>query len=223
MNRKRGKAYRKLAADQKARIPKIERRVSPPLPRVKGRTASQIASMPIQEFNRMDEADMRRAVSTMASVANKRLRRFQAAGESSPAVRSVEESGGRFSVKGKTLNELRSEFMRAKQFLESPTGTRSGWEKVKRGVIDALARRGVEISNKTFDDFWEAYEKLKEISQEAGNRALKYDVMKTVGEMVEQGRDPDDIAVSLQGEIQGIYEQRRLVDERGSVSSFFEL
>lgn len=82
-------------------------------------------------YRRLTEPTLRKVVNRLASAANKRLRRMENAGEASPAYKEVQASGGKFSTAGKTLEGLRREFLRAKQFFEDKTSSLQFWRKVK--------------------------------------------------------------------------------------------
>lgn len=168
---------------------------------------------------------MRKVVGRLVSAGNKRLRSFEKVGESSPATRHVSRSGGAFSTKGKDLNALRSEYTRAKNFLQAKTGTRKGWKSVKRDTISALKEKGVEMTEKQFDDVWKAYEELKELSPEVANRGMKYSVLKDVADMVtETDASADEIATALHKNLSQIYEEQAGLDNGvDGVSGFFEI
>lgn len=82
-------------------------------------------------YRKLSESTLRKVVNRLASAGNKRLRRMEQAGETSPAYREVQASGGKFSTKGKTLEGLRREFLRAKQFFEDKTSSLQFWRQVK--------------------------------------------------------------------------------------------
>ena len=140
---------------------------------VSGMSVQDILNMDINTFNKLNASDLRKVVGRLVSAGNKRLRSFERANERSPATRHVAKSGGKFSTKGKDLNALRSEYTRAKNFMQAKTGTRKGWKQVKRETIAGLKKHGVEIAESKFDDIWTAYEDLKELSPEVANRGLK--------------------------------------------------
>ena len=192
---------------------------------VSGMTVQDILNMDNATFNKLTESEMRKVVGRLVSAGNKRLRSFERAGESSPATRHVENSGGAFSTKGKDLNALRAEYTRAKNFLQARTGTRRGWTKTKRETIEGLSKQGVEMSEKQFEKVWKAYEDLKELSPEVANRGLKYSVLKDVANMVtDESKTADEIAVALNENLSQIYEeQARLEHGFDGVSGFFEI
>lgn len=190
--------------------------------KVSGKSIKELMSIDPADFNRLDERELKTITSRLASAANKRLRRFEKSGISTPATRRAEESGGFFSVKGKTLNQTRAEFMRAKQFLEAKTSTRRGWETTRKNTIARLRDLGVNVTKDQLDELWQAYEKLKEMSPEVESASLKYDVLKGINERITAGVDADSAAISMLDEIKGIYEERAAADEDGGVSGFFE-
>ena len=97
---------------------------------VSGLTIENILSMDIDKFNKLKEPDLKKIVGRLVSAANKRIRRMESAGIESPALSGVKRSGGTFSVKDKNLDQLRSEYARAKRFLTSKTSTIKGAKKV---------------------------------------------------------------------------------------------
>lgn len=192
---------------------------------VSGLSIQDILSMDINKFNSLKTPDLRKVVGRLVSAGNKRLRSFERAGESSPATRYVEKSGGAFSTKGKDLNALRSEFARAKNFLEAKTGTRKGWKQAKKETIQGLKKHGIEMSESQFEDVWKSYEALKELSPEVANRGLKYSILKDVANMVtDADKSAEEIALALHNNLTQIYEQKAgLSDDVSGVSGFFEI
>lgn len=91
-------------------------------------------------------SEYRRAVSRQASVANKRIERLEKnALTDSPAYKKfIDEGGHRFSVKGKSYNEVQQELSRINRFLNSETSTVKG---VNRVLADMAANTGLKYSN----------------------------------------------------------------------------
>ena len=192
---------------------------------VSGMSVQDILNMDNSTFNKLTASEMRKVVGRLVSAGNKRLRSFERVGESSPATRHVARTGGAFSTKGKDLNALRSEYMRAKNFLQAKTGTRKGWAKTKRETIEGLRKQGVEMSENLFNDVWQAYEDLKELSPEVATRGLKYSVLKAVVDMVTgENKSADEIATALHENLSRIYEEQAGLEYgAGGVSGFFEI
>lgn len=192
---------------------------------VSGMSVQDILNMDIETFNKLNKSDLRKVVGRLVSAGNKRLRSFERAGESSPATRHVVKSGGAFSTKGKDVNALRAEFARAKNFMQSKTGTRKGWKQVKKEVTEGLKKQGVKMSESQFNEVWKAYEELKELSPEVATRGLKYSVLKDVANMVtDTNNSADEIAAAMHENLSRIYEeQAELNNGVDGVSGFFEI
>lgn len=192
---------------------------------VSGMSVQDILNMDIDTFNKLNTSDLRKVVGRLVSAGNKRLRSFERAGERSPATLHVAKSGGAFSTKGKDLNALRSEYTRAKNFMQAKTGTRKGWKQVKMETIASLKKHGVEMTESQFDDVWTAYEDLKELSPEVANRGLKYSVLKDVADMMtDTNKSADEIAMALNENLSRIYEEQAgLNNGVDGVSGFFEI
>lgn len=83
-----------------------------------------------KDVSEMTRQELAKECYKLNSKLNKRIKRLEQAtkkdGILSPALKSVQDSGGKFSAKGKTLNELRKEYARAKAFEKMETGTVTG-------------------------------------------------------------------------------------------------
>lgn len=92
--------------------------------------------------------EYRKEASRMASLANKRLARLEQNDlKDSPAYRGYLESGGvRFSVRGKTHNELQKEVARLNAFINANTSTVRG---VNNYLKEIAANTGIHYKNLT--------------------------------------------------------------------------
>ena len=90
--------------------------------------ASYLDWMLIENPNELDDRDLRKAVSSMGAVANKRLKRMENAGISFGNVEDDNTISGvkKFSVRGKSISEVKREFKRVKNFLENPQSSLTG-------------------------------------------------------------------------------------------------
>ena len=90
---------------------------------VKGLKISDIMDLSWEKLNSLNIEDMRLLTGRLVSASNKRIRRLSKAtrGTSSFAYQYVEERGKNFSTRGKDINQLRTEFKTAKQFLSMKT------------------------------------------------------------------------------------------------------
>lgn len=190
---------------------------------VSGKSVKDILNMDVQAFNSLSKSDLQKVVGRLVSAGNKRLRNFEKRGESSPATRAVERSGGKFSTKGKSVNELRSEFARARNFLKSKTSTISGYETVKKATAEQLKKSGVDVTLQTLDEILKIYERLKEVDPNVATRGMKYGVLQEISSMID-GVDPGQILVEMQSRLSDIYEQEiEMLDGDIGVSGFFEI
>lgn len=192
---------------------------------VSGKSVSDILNMDINTFNSLKLPEMRKVVGRLVSAGNKRLRSFERAGESSPATRYIlDESGGVFSTRGKNLNQLRAEYMRAKSFLESKTGNRKGWAQVKKETIETLETKGIHMTENQWERFWKSYQKLKQLDKSVANKAYKYTTLDNVIDYVKDtDMTPEEIATTLKDKLSEIYEQHEVLNnEFSGVSEFFE-
>ena len=189
---------------------------------VSGLSVEDILNMDFDKFNELGAKDMKLVVGRLVSAANKRIRRLESAGIESPAYRQVMRSGGYISTQGKDLNALRSEFARARNFLESKTSSRTGYKKVRKETIANLKKEGVEIDPSQFDEVFNLYERLKEIDPSISNRTLKYAVLSEIASMPDELSIEDKTDLMRQKLVQLYEERAELENGSGGVSDFFE-
>lgn len=189
------------------------------------RTVQSLLNIDNQVFNSLTRKELAQVVSKLSSAANKRIVRFQQAKESSPALRQVYNSGGKFSVKGKDLNQLRAEYVRVRNFMKSATGDLKSWRKQKKLIIERMRKDGVELTEGQFDKFWKLYETLKDIHPEVAEKNLRYEVYRELSRtLVANEGDMDKTLEQMSEKISEIYERQQedMRDEKG-VSGFFAL
>lgn len=181
-----------------------------------------ILSMGLNEFNKLKENQLRSLTNKLVSAANKRVRRFHAAGQKSPALSKVEQEG-KFSTRNKSFNELRQEFARTRRFLQSETGNIRGAKRVQNQVINNLNRSGVSITRDQYNIFFDAYEKLKQQNPEVAERRFKYMAMKEISARIIDDTDPAAIAEALANDFNSIYEATEEEEQDAyAISEFFE-
>lgn len=89
--------------------------------------------------------EYRKEASRLASMANKRIQRLEKNDlKDSPAYKSYIENGGKFSVKGKSHNELQHEVARLRKFINAETSTIKG---VTKTLKDMASNTGIKYSN----------------------------------------------------------------------------
>ena len=91
-------------------------------------------------------ADYRKEASRLAAMANKRVQRLENNGlQDAPAYKGyIESGGGKFSVKGKTHNELQREVARMQKFIAAKTSTVTGVNNYLKGIA---ANTGIKYTN----------------------------------------------------------------------------
>ena len=102
------------------------------------------------------QAEFRKEVSRLASLANKRIQRLEDAKlTDSPAYQKWVENGSvKFGVKGKTYNQLQSEMARLNRFINAQTSTIRG---INSNLKEMAANTGIK------------YGTLKELRSKAAN------------------------------------------------------
>lgn len=127
-------------------------------------TVNEILALDFDDVNKMSRKELAKAVSTLASAANKRLRVLERSGNAdSFAYRQVIIDGpGKFSVAGKNQGELKHEFTRAKLFYQRKTSTSAGWKKFLQDAGQRIAGDKKYFTNMTAEErqtFWDAYDR----------------------------------------------------------------
>jgi hypothetical protein len=144
---------------------------------------------------------------------------MQAQNESSPALIRAMESGGNFSVKGKSLDELKKEFMRVKSFLQDKTSDLKRWKKLKNKLKESLGKSGIVIDENKVGKVIHIYEEIRKKNPEVSAKEFKYKIFETIQTM------PDDISINQQIEniadnLENIYlETKKEKDSLQDVSS----
>ena len=125
---------------------------------------------------------LKKEVSRMASMANKRLRRLERNELTDlPAYQSWVEGGAiKFSVKGKDYNQLQAEFWRLKRFLDNKTSLVRGANKYLREMAENIGIKYnslAELKAKS-KEFFRLADKIKEYYKMSELSALALDYQK---------------------------------------------
>lgn len=154
------------------------------------------------------QAEFRKEVSRLASLANKRIQRLEAAKlTDSPAYQKWVENGAvKFGVKGKTYNQLQSEMARINRFINAQTSTIRG---INRNLKEMAANTGIK------------YGTLKELRSKAtsffelASKVEQY--LRTVNDMASA------IGYNKIWEVINEYVEREKIDLSGSENNIDEL
>lgn len=126
--------------------------------------------------------ELRKEVSRMASMANKRLNRLENNNLTMlPAYQAWEQNGSiRFSVKGKDYNQLQAEYWRLKNFLDDRTSTVREANAFLREMAEntGIQYNGLEDLKNKSARFFELAEKIREYNQAIGQAAQALDYQK---------------------------------------------
>lgn len=141
-------------------------------------TVKEFMQLTPEDLTRMSEKELRETVRTMASAANKRLRRLGETklGRSAPGYKAAMKRGA-FSSKGKNRSQLLGEATREMRFFNYKTGSVRGWEKYQRDVYNRMRSKFEQEEKKKpkserkellpyneidKEKFWEIYRKYEE-------------------------------------------------------------
>lgn len=112
-----------------------------------------------KDIREYTEKELRKICGRYRDMANKRIKRLEAEKLPSPALHSVMKSGGKFSTKGKNLNQLRKETQRCINFLNMATSSVGGARAEKRKIEKRL---GVSnLSEKQLKVIYQAFRDLR--------------------------------------------------------------
>lgn len=115
-------------------------------------------------FASMKRKDLVAEMQPTIDAANKRLQRLQGLETLSPALNSVMQSGGKFTLKGKTRNEIIKEASRALSFINMKTSTVSGAKQFERNFAAKLSNKSKDITNDQRKTLFDSFRKLQQIS-----------------------------------------------------------
>ena len=162
-----------------------------------GLTIKDIQKMSMDKFQKYTPAQQKELISRLASAGNKRLRNLEKSGIETPATIKLNLSGGKLSVKGKTGDELIKEFYRAKNFLNSPTSTKTGWKITKQEIQKTISDIGKIYKGMSYNEAianaFAYYDALSEIDPTLTMNRDKYKVTGKIAEMMKNGIEPEEI------------------------------
>lgn len=125
---------------------------------------SRVAKQLPQNFEKMKRDELAKQLQPTIDAANKRLKRLEGLKTLSPALNSVMESGGKFSIRGKSRNEVLKEASRAIAFINMKTSTVSGAKQFEKGFAAKLSNKAKDITNDQRKVLFDSFRKLQQIS-----------------------------------------------------------
>lgn len=175
------------------------------------------------------QKDFRKETSRLISMANKRIKRLENSDfNTSPAYQKwLQDGGEKFSIRGKTQQEVRNEFFRVKNYLDSSTSSISGTKK----VLTTLAENtGIKVNStkelhSNAKAFFELANKVDEYLSVAsrGSEAIGYQrIWKAINMYIQDNElELKDVNVNeIIGKVADMAEQKLLQDNRNSYDFF---
>ena len=189
----------------------------------KHRTIKELLDLDIVDVDKMTEKELRKVVGRLRDAGNKKLKRLQKTGLSTPALRQVEKSGGKFSTEGKKLNALRAEYQRIKAFYEAKTSTATGYKKAQAETMRQFKAKGIDVTQEKLDKMYEVYEKIRKDSPKHMRTAqMKYKIL-SITSVMDDEFDVDEAAIDIYNNLEEIYEEiKRENADFDSISEFFK-
>ena len=151
--------------------------------------------------------ELRKEVSRMASMANKRIDRLERNNLTMlPAYQAWEQNGSiRFSVKGKSYEETQAEYWRLKQFLDDRTSTVTQANDFLREMAEntGIQYNGLEDLKAKSAKFFELADLIKQYNQSINQSAQALDYQKIWQDINTYVLDTDaDLAAAVSSEEQ---------------------
>lgn len=155
-------------------------------------TIGEIEKLTSIEIKNMSDSEIRRMASDYFTAMNKRLKRLEKSGETgAPSYRFLSEEQQtdtpRFSVKGKSTEQIKKELTRAKMFSSGKTSTIRGIKSVKKEIFEV--KLGIPIP-KEDKLFWEEYRKYLERNSNLVN-SKNFDSLQAQRLIAKQYQDGD--------------------------------
>lgn len=100
-----------------------------------------------------------------------------------PALRAYEKR--KDEEKPTDRNKMISEIQKMRKFLSDETSTLSGWRTVQDRILKELDKKGIKLDNNDFDEFFNIYEKIKELSPQVAQFEYKYNAFGLISEYIE--------------------------------------
>lgn len=115
-------------------------------------------------FDKMKRNELVKQMQPTIDAANKRIKRLQGMKTLPPALNAVMDNGGKFSLKGKSRNEVLKESSRVIAFINMKTSTVSGAKQFERGFAAKLSDKAQNITNDQRKVLFDSFRKLEQIS-----------------------------------------------------------
>ena len=166
----------------------------------------------------MSRSELAKVTRVLADAANKRVVRLEKADISSPAYLGYLRSGGKFSTKGKNVNQLRSEYIRARAFLNAKTSTIKGANKFKAEMEKRFYGILTPQQTKTL---WTAFHRLEEIDGQFVTQYYRYVLEDLHDTIIGSNDDIDYLVQHGENTIDDLYRQKQ--NNRRGIGDMFDI
>lgn len=128
-------------------------------------TVEKIKNLEYDDILKLNEKELRKALNTAVSAANKRIKRLEESGVSSGALENLKSNRTQqyFSSKDKDYKQLRAELMRARNFLRAKSSTLRGAKKIEKEIGKRINFDYSSMNKKQKNTFWESYNEIKKM------------------------------------------------------------
>lgn len=197
----------------------------------KGLNVETLLTLDPDEIMDMKSPQLREVVSRLSATANKRLKRMTEKYPNIPVVAQT-KAGGKFSTKGKDLTSLRNEYLRAREFLNDPNTTITGWKRTEKALANEMKKEGWTVNPNDIPELLLNFNKLTGAEGIDLTRGERYKYAREIEEVVVEGANRsmksseailDSFATALQRvgySMDGENYERTFED---GVSQFFDL
>lgn len=188
----------------------------------------QLLMVDTDAINEMDKQTLSSVLKQMSRYVQTRVRSFDKAGESSPALEHLRQEGGTImSDPSMSVFQMRREWARAVDFLSAKTSTLTGWRQHKRDSMRMIRERtGLNVTSKDYDKFWRLYQRMIETDPKYRSKDYKYEAGEMISEQIveakKSGADFEHIFDVLQKTINAAYIQQQKADQI-ALSGMYEL
>lgn len=158
----------------------------------------------IYDLSKMTSYELKEVLAPIRDAVHKRVVAIKKSGVPSPAIRSLNSSGGLLSAKGKDKSALIDEINRGKSFLNMQTSTIKGsrtylkditqkqFQGERAGVLhelDEIAPDYTELTDRSKGRYWETLHKLKQDGFQL--QPEEYDTANNLIRIAFKGKEPD--------------------------------
>lgn len=177
-----------------------------------------------------EQKDFRKEVARLNSMANKRIKRLaESEFNTSPAYQKwVKDGAEKFSIRGKTQREVRNEYYRVKNYLESSTSSITGTKKTLKNLAENTGMKYDSVSeiHDNATQFFELANKVEEYLN-LTNQSAQAIGYQRIWQAINTYVKDNNIALTttnvdgLIKQVAELSEQKLLQDNRNSYDTFF--